>query len=106
VAQDKKKASKKTVTKKVAKKKTAKKTAKKTVAKKKVAKKKVVKKKAASSKTPKVQVAVSAEERHRMIAECAYYRAINAGPRSPEADRGHWLDAEAEIDALIRSWSR
>jgi hypothetical protein len=53
-----------------------------------------------------VQVAVSAEERHRMIAECAYYRAINAGPRSPEADRGHWLDAEAEIDALIRSWSR
>jgi hypothetical protein len=91
VAQAKKKASKKTVTKKVAKKKTA--------------KKKVVKKKAASSKTPKVQVTVSAEERHRMIAECAYYRAINAGPRSPEADRRHWLDAEVEIDALIRSWS-
>lgn len=99
MAQDKKKASKKTVTKKV-----AKKTAKKKVAKKKVVKKKAARKKAAS-KTPRVQVTVSPEERHRMIAECAYYRAINAGPRSPEADRGHWLDAEVEIDALIRSWS-
>lgn len=94
--------------KKVAKKKAAvkKKTvAKKKVAKKKVAKKKVVKKKVASSKTPGKKVAVSAEERHRMVAECAYYRAINSGPQSPEADRRHWLDAEAEIDALIRNWS-
>ena len=100
MAQEKKKVAKKTV----AKKKVSKKAAKKTV-KKKAVKKKAVKKKAASSKTPKVQVTVSADERHRMIAECAYYRAINAGPRSAEADRLHWLDAEAEIDALIRSWA-
>ena len=91
--------------KKVAKKKVAKKKVAARPAAKKVVKKKAVKKKTASKKTPKVQVAVSPEERHRMIAECAYYRAINAGPRSPEADRGHWLDAEVEIDALIRSGS-
>jgi hypothetical protein len=102
VAQEKKKVAKK----KVAKKKMTKKTvARKKPAAKKTAKKKVSKKKTASSKSPKVKVTVSAEERHRMIAECAYYRAINAGPRTPEADRLHWLDAEVEIDALIRSWS-
>jgi len=102
VAQDKKKVAKKTVAKKKV---AAKKLVKKKAVKKTTVKKKAVKKKTASKKTPKVQVAVSPEERHRMIAECAYYRAINAGPRSPEADRGHWLDAEVEIDALIRSGS-
>ena len=101
MAQEKKKIAKK----KVAKKKAAAKPAAKKTAKKKVAKKKAVKKKASSKKTPKAQVTVSAEERHRMIADCAYYRAINAGPMSPEADRRHWLDAEAQIDALIRSWA-
>ena len=89
--------------KKVAKKKVTKKKVAARPAAKKAVKKKAVKKKTASKKTPKVQAAVSPEERHRMIAECAYYLAINAGPRSPEADRGHWLDAEMEIDALIRS---
>ncbi len=92
--------------KKAAKKKAAKKTvAKKKPSAKKTAKRKAVRKKTASPRTPKVKVNISAEERHRMIADCAYYRAINAGPMSPEADRRHWLDAEAEIDALIRSWS-
>ncbi len=88
--------------KKTARKKVAKKAAKKTV--KKAVAKKVVKK-VTSPRTPKMRMPVSAEERHRMVAECAYYRAINSGPQSPEADRRHWLDAEGEIDALIRTWS-
>ena len=82
--------------------------AKKKAARKKVAKKaakKTVKKKVAFPRIPKARVSISAEERHRMVAECAYYRAINSGPQSPEADRRHWLDAEGEIDALIRAWS-
>ena len=82
--------------------------AKKKAARKKVAKKaakKTVKKKVAFPRIPKARVSISAEERHRMVAECAYYRAINSGPQSPEADRRHWLDAEVEIDALIRAWS-
>ena len=104
MAQAKKKVAKKKAA--VKKKTVAKKTsAKKKVVKKKVARKKVVKKKVASPKTPGKKVTVSAEERHQMVAECAYYRAINSGPQSPEADRRHWLDAEAEIDALIRSRS-
>ena len=77
-------------------------------AKKKAARKKVAKKaakKVASPRTPKKRMPVSAEERHRMVAECAYYRAINSGPQYPEADRRHWLDAEGEIDDLIRTWS-
>lgn len=93
--------------KKAARKKVAKKAAKKTVTKKAVRKatRKAAKKRVASPKAPGVRVSVSAEERHRMVAECAYYRAINSGPQSPEADRRHWLDAEVEIDALIRAWS-
>ena len=101
MAQEKKKVAKK----KVARKKAAARPAAKKTAGKEAVKKKTVRKKAASPRTPNVQVTVSAEERHRMIAECAYYRAINAGPRSVEADRLHWLDAEVEIDALIRSWA-
>jgi hypothetical protein len=93
--------------KKAARKKVAKKAAKKTVKKKAVRKatRKAVKKKVAFPRIPKARVSISAEERHRMVAECAYYRAINSGPQSPEADRRHWLDAEGEIDALIRAWS-
>ena len=42
---------------------------------------------------------VSPEERHRMIAEAAYFRAQQrTGPASPEQD---WLEAEAEVDTLL-----
>lgn len=41
---------------------------------------------------------VSADERHRMVAETAYFKAESRGLEggSPEQD---WLDAEAEVDA-------
>jgi hypothetical protein len=44
--------------------------------------------------------AVEANERRRMIAEAAYYRAMRRGfvGGSPEGD---WLEAEAEIVALL-----
>ena len=43
---------------------------------------------------------ISAEERVRMISEAAYYRAEERGFQGgdPEQD---WLDAEAEVDALL-----
>lgn len=42
---------------------------------------------------------IAPEERHRMIAEAAYYRAQRRrGPASPEQD---WLEAEMEIDTLL-----
>lgn len=45
-------------------------------------------------------LAISAEERRRMIAEAAYYRAQHRslGEGSPDRD---WIEAEAEIDALL-----
>ncbi|HZM68891.1 MAG TPA: DUF2934 domain-containing protein [Candidatus Cryosericum sp.] len=44
--------------------------------------------------------AISSEERRRMIAEAAYYRALrrSVGEGSPDRD---WIEAEAEIDALL-----
>lgn len=45
-------------------------------------------------------IPISPEERHRMIAEAAYYKAVNRGPGNtdPQAD---WYAAEAEIDAKL-----
>ncbi len=47
-----------------------------------------------------VNAIVSSEERHRMIAEAAYYRAEKRGfcGGTPEQD---WLEASAEVDRLI-----
>lgn len=47
--------------------------------------------------------AVSAEERRRMIAEAAYYKALTRqleGNADPVAD---WLEAETEIDRQLRA---
>ncbi len=53
----------------------------------------------------KSTIVVSAEERHRMIAEAAYLRAERRGFANgdPKAD---WFAAEQEVDALIATWKR
>lgn len=68
------------------------------------------KKKAAAKKAPAAKKktvgkksstgAVSVEERHRMIAEAAYYKALERGPDRADPHRD-WIEAEAEIDALL-----
>ena len=45
-------------------------------------------------------VPIAAEERHRRIAEAAYYRALHRGFHGG-ADLEDWLESEAEIDRLI-----
>lgn len=42
---------------------------------------------------------ITAEERHRRIAEAAYYRALHRGFHGG-ADLEDWLESEAEIDRL------
>jgi hypothetical protein len=48
--------------------------------------------------------AVSPEERNRMVAEAAYYRAEQRGfaEGSPLED---WLAAESQIDAMLSRWT-
>jgi len=92
-------------------------TTKKTVAKKKVAKKKVAAKKVAKKATTKKTVSkkttaqkatttshdpihVSPEERWRMIATAAYYKAEARGFVAGD-DQQDWLDAEADINKLF-----
>lgn len=59
----------------------------------------------APAKTPaKNASAVTREERHRMIAEAAYYIALRKGFQSDP--RANWLEAEAEIDARLKSEGR
>jgi len=52
------------------------------------------------SASPRVAATLPTAERNRMIAEAAYYRAQRRGfaPGNPHQD---WLDAEAEIDAML-----
>lgn len=45
---------------------------------------------------------LSPEERHRMIAEAAYFKALERGPGNPDPE-GDWYAAEAMIDARYRS---
>ena len=47
---------------------------------------------------------ISPAERHRMIAEAAYYLALKKGPQSDPHQ--NWLEAEAQIDARLRSEGR
>jgi len=53
-----------------------------------------------SSRQPTPAPVVTAEERHRMIAEAAYFRALSRGFQggSPEED---WFAAEREIAAAL-----
>ncbi len=43
---------------------------------------------------------VTKEERHRMIAEAAYYISLRRGPSSDPMK--NWLEAEAQIDAQLK----
>lgn len=45
---------------------------------------------------------VSADERHRMIASAAYFRAESRG-FAPGAELEDWLDAEREVEDRLRS---
>lgn len=45
---------------------------------------------------------ISAEIRHRMIADAAYYRAKKFGSAGSGDDLVHWLAAETEIDAMLK----
>lgn len=86
-----KKAAKKTVVKKTAVKKTT-------------TKRKVTRKKSVSQARPAARV-VSVEERHRMIAECAYHRGQESPEKGQDVDHRHWLAAEQEVDAMIAKWT-
>jgi len=56
------------------------------------------------AETPTRVSSVTPEERHRMIAEAAYYLALKKGPQSdPHAN---WLEAEAEINARLLAEGR
>jgi hypothetical protein len=50
--------------------------------------------------SPKVASRIGADERRRMIAEAAYFKAARRGfaPGNPDRD---WAEAEAEIDAWL-----
>ncbi|MHB8347779.1 MAG: DUF2934 domain-containing protein [Acidiferrobacterales bacterium] len=52
------------------------------------------------SKTPVTALAISAEDRRRMIAEAAYYRAERRGFAGGDPIED-WLTAEAEIEGRI-----
>jgi hypothetical protein len=45
---------------------------------------------------------ISAEIRHKMISDAAYYRAKKFGSSGTGDDLIHWLAAEAEIDAMLK----
>ena len=44
------------------------------------------------------------DERHRMVAECAYYISLRKGPSSDPA--GNWVEAEKQIDAQLEREGR
>lgn len=50
--------------------------------------------------TPRVAATIPVAERLRMIAEAAYYKAQRRGSL-PGDSRQDWLEAEAEIDAML-----
>ena len=50
--------------------------------------------------TPAVASRVSADERRRMIAEAAYFKAARRGFAQGDPNRD-WIEAEAEIDAWL-----
>jgi hypothetical protein len=52
-----------------------------------------------ASNAPK-KLSLSPQERHRMICEAAYYRALRRGFRNGSPDQD-WREAEAEIDAIL-----
>lgn len=87
---------------------------KKKTSKKKATAKKVTAKKATKKKTSNPDKAkqasdttfdISAEERWRMIANCAYLKAEARG-FAPGHETEDWLKAEKEVDALLRGKSK
>ncbi len=54
-----------------------------------------------SGTTKTTESPVNAEQRYRMIAEAAYYRAEKRGFSGGDVEND-WLEAEAEIDAILR----
>jgi len=54
----------------------------------------------ATARSRTTRSAISSEERHRMIAEAAYFKALERDPHNPDP-MGDWVAAEAEIDANL-----
>jgi len=52
------------------------------------------------SAEPRITASLSTDERHRMIAEAAYYRAQRRGFAGGNSHQD-WLDAEAKVDARL-----
>ncbi len=69
--------------------------------KKRTAPKKAAARKAGADKSTTSPVNISAEERWRMVATAAYHRAEQRG-FAPGHEVEDWLDAEKEIDAVLR----
>ena len=61
---------------------------------------KSIRAKARRAAVPERGVAITPEERRRMIAESAYYRAERRGFRSGGEEQD-WLEAEAEVDQML-----
>ncbi|HET9113289.1 MAG TPA: DUF2934 domain-containing protein [Burkholderiales bacterium] len=47
------------------------------------------------------KIAVTHDERRRMIAEAAHYRSLKRGPEKQADPVADWLAAEAEIDMML-----
>ena len=58
------------------------------------------KKPAARARAARAPRSISADERTRLISEAAYFRAEQRGFRGGDPERD-WLEAEAEVDALL-----
>lgn len=58
-------------------------------------------KKGRVSKTKLVSTGITPDERSRMIAEAAYYRAEQRG-FTPYDQMQDWLDAESDVDSILR----
>jgi hypothetical protein len=90
---------KKTTAKKAATKKT---TAKKAVTKKAAAPKAAAAKKATAPKAKSTKKpTISVQEKQQMVAAHAYYKWEQAG-KPGGADFQHWIEAEAEVDAMLK----
>ncbi|MHB0992458.1 MAG: DUF2934 domain-containing protein [Burkholderiales bacterium] len=54
-----------------------------------------------SAQANHTKIAVSHDERRRMIAEAAHYRSLKRSPADPADPVADWLAAEEEIDMML-----
>jgi hypothetical protein len=56
----------------------------------------------AAGRQSRPRQSITPEQRHHMIAEAAYFRALRRGFRG-DAEMRDWLEAEVEVDARLQS---